>query len=273
MPELPEVETICRQLAPKVAGRKIVKVNVALPRLIKYPDVSHFVQEIAGKVIKVLERRGKYLLFRLTGSMTLVVHLRMTGRLFYRAADAARDAYTHLVFSLDNGFELRYADARTLGTIYLVSDGETAVIKGLHEMGPEPLTGDFSLCYFQKLLQRRTKIKGLLLDQRLIGGLGNIYVDECLALAGIHPERPAVSLSPLEVEKLYHAVNAVIKEGIEHGGTTFRDYMDGEGKAGSHQHHLRVYGRRHEPCCICGTSIERIEVAGRGSYYCPHCQK
>jgi formamidopyrimidine-DNA glycosylase len=273
MPELPEVETIRRQLAPKVAGCRITAAEIALPRLIKYPDVPRFKREIAGKCIEGLERRGKYLLFRLTGDMTLIVHLRMTGRLFYRSAEVVRDAHTHIVFSLENGFEIRYADLRTLGTIYLVANTELANIKGLHEMGPEPLSESFSISYFQLLLNRKTKIKGLLLDQRLIGGLGNIYVDESLALAGIHPERTANSLSQTETLRLYHAINTVIQEGIEHGGTSFRDYVDEEGKAGSHQHHLRVYGRKQEPCDTCGTAIERREVAGRGSYFCPKCQK
>lgn len=274
MPELPEVETIRRQLAPKVAGRVITAVEIALPRLIKHPDIVCFEREIAGKVIEGLERRGKYLLFRLAGDLTLIIHLRMTGRLFYRAAEIARDAHTYVVFGLDNGFEIRYADSRTLGTIYLMTDAELPQIKGLDEMGPEPLTPAFDLPYFQHLLvNRKTKIKGLLLDQRRVGGLGNIYVDESLALAGIDPERQANSLSSDEIRRLYHAVNRVIEEGIEHGGTSFRDYVDEEGKAGSHQLHLRVYGRRREPCHICGTAIERKEVAGRGSYYCPKCQK
>lgn len=274
MPELPEVETIRRQLAPKVAGRKIVAVEIALPRLIKYPDIPRFTREITGKCIERLERRGKYLLFRLTGDMTLVVHLRMTGRLFYRAAGEVRDAHTHVVFSLDNRFEIRYADIRTLGTLYLVTDKEQVKIKGMFEMGPEPLSEVFNVSYFRELLvSRKTKIKGLLLDQRLIGGLGNIYADECLALAGIYPERPANSLSPDETLRLYHAINTVIQDGIEHGGTSFRDYVDEEGKPGGHQHHLRVYGRRQEPCDMCGTAIERKEVAGRGSYFCPKCQK
>lgn len=274
MPELPEVETIRRQLAPKVAGRVITAVEIGLPRLIKYPDISRFEQEIVGKRIVGLERRGKYLLFQLTSDMTLVVHLRMTGRLFYRAAEVSRDAYTYVVFILDNGFEIRYADIRTLGTIYLVDKTEMKNIKGLSEMGPEPLTDTFDICYFQHLLtNRKTKIKGLLLDQRWIGGLGNIYVDESLALSGIHPERPADSLTSDEMCKLYHAINRVIEEGIAHGGTSFRDYVDEEGKVGSHQLHLRVYGRKQEPCDTCGTAIERREVAGRGSYFCPHCQK
>jgi len=274
MPELPEVETIRRQLAPKVAGREIAAVEIGLPRLLKYPDPACFLREIIGKRIEKLERRGKYLLFRLTGDMTMIIHLRMTGRLFYRAADTVRDAHTHVVFVFDNGFELRFADMRTLGTLCLLADTELGKIKGLHEMGPEPLTAAFDLKYFQQLLaNKKTKIKGLLLDQRRIGGLGNIYVDESLNLAGIHPERPAGSLSPDEISNLHQAINTVIREGIEHGGTTFRDYVDGEGKAGTHQHHLRVYGRKQEPCVTCGTAIERKEVAGRGSYYCPCCQK
>jgi formamidopyrimidine-DNA glycosylase len=274
MPELPEVETIRRQLAPKVAGRRIVAVEIGLPRLIKYPDAESFRRLLEGQTILQLERRGKYLLFRLEGGRLLIVHLRMTGRLFYQAADELQDKFTHVVFKLDNGFELRYADSRTLGTLDLVTESELPQIKGLHAMGPEPLTAAFDLAYFSELLSKRKgKVKALLLDQRWIGGLGNIYVDESLALAGIHPERQANSLNKDEVNRLYQAVNTVIKEGIEHGGTTFRDYVDGEGKIGHHQQHLRVYGRRKQPCTVCGTAIERLEVAGRGSYFCPNCQR
>jgi formamidopyrimidine-DNA glycosylase len=274
MPELPEVETIRRQLVPRVTGRRIDTVEVLLSRLIKYPDVETFRQRLMGKTIEALERRGKYLLFRLQEDLTLVVHLRMTGRLLYRSAETPRDTYTYIVFGLDNGFELRYADTRTLGTLYVMSGEELSQIKGLQDMGPEPLTEAFHFEYFQDLLMRRKgKIKAVLLDQRWIGGLGNIYVDESLALAGIHPERLADSLVNEEVQRLYEAINTVIAEGIEHGGTSFRDYVDGEGKSGSHQKHLRVYGRKEEPCGICGTAIERREVAGRGSYYCPRCQR
>jgi formamidopyrimidine-DNA glycosylase len=274
MPELPEVETIRKQLAPKVAGRTIRAVEVALPRLIKYPDVQEFCRKLAGQRIEQLERRGKYLLFRLQGGDTLVVHLRMTGRLFFRTPDAPSDPYSYVVFRLDTGYELRYADTRTLGTLYLVSEEELRDIKGLQEMGPEPLTEAFDFAYFKHVLTpRKGKIKALLLDQRWIGGLGNIYVDESLALAAIHPERQANSLTDDEAKRLYDAINTVIRAGIEHGGTSFRDYVDGEGKAGSHQMHLRVYGRKAEPCVVCGTAIERREVAGRGSYYCPRCQK
>lgn len=274
MPELPEVETIRRQLAPKIAGRKIVAVNIGLSRLIKYPHADEFRRLLEGQIINRLERRGKYLLFHINDGRLLVVHLRMTGRLYYQPTDAPRDKFTHVVFSLDNGFELRYADIRTLGTLDLVTEEELPQIKGLYSMGPEPLTEGFNLTYFTKLaMHRKGKIKALLLDQCAIGGLGNIYVDESLALAGIHPERQANSLNSDELRRLFEAINIVIKEGIEHGGTSFRDYVDGEGKAGTHQLHLRVYGRGKEPCRICGTAIQRQEVAGRGTYLCPHCQK
>lgn len=274
MPELPEVETIRRQLAPKVAGRKIIAVEIGLPRLIKYPDAESFRRDLAGKTIVQLERRGKYLLFKIEDGRTLVVHLRMTGRLYYQPEDIPRDKFTHVVFRLDNGYELRYADIRTLGTLDLVTEQELPQLKGLYLMGPEPLTADFNPAYFAKIMAgRKGKVKALLLNQQLIGGLGNIYVDESLAMAGIHPERQASSLSADEISKLYEAVNSVIQDGILHGGTSFRDYVDGEGKTGKHQLHLRVYGRKNQPCSICGTAIERLEVAGRGSHFCPHCQK
>lgn len=274
MPELPEVETIRRSLAGKVAGRRIKRVEVLLPRLVKWPAADEFQAILTGKEITRLDRRGKYLVFRLEGNLALVIHLRMTGRLYYGSADTTRDKFTHIIFHLDNGDVLLYADTRTLGTLYAMPDEELWRISGLSGMGPEPLTSEFTLEYFRDTLaKRKGKIKALLLNQQLIGGLGNIYVDEALAIAKIDPERVSSTLSHEESERLYHAVNQVIAAGIEHGGTTFRDYRDSEGKSGSHQHHLYVYGRSGKPCHFCGAEIRRKEVAGRGTHFCPQCQK
>lgn len=273
MPEMPEVEIIRRDLADKVAGRRIMQAIIDLPRLIKWPAAAEFQAVATGKQIERLGRRGKYLLFYLEDSLVLVVHLRMTGRLYYTRSGELADKYTRIIFSLDNGDQLLYADTRTLGTLYLLPQDELWRISGLSTMGPEPLTTEFTLEYLSTgLANRKAKIKALLLNQQFIGGLGNIYVDECLFVAGIHPERIASSLNPDEASKLYDAINQVIAAGIEDGGTTFRDYRNGRGGKGSHQHNLYVYGRTNQPCHRCGNPIQRIEVAGRGTHFCPHCQ-
>lgn len=274
MPELPEVETIRRSLVDKVKGRRIQGVEILLPRLIKWPSAYEFQALVTGKTILQLDRKGKYLILRLEDNMTLVIHLRMTGRLYFVTNDDKTDRFTHIIFDLGDGAKLLYADTRTLGTLYAMPESELWRIAGLASMGPEPLTQEFSPAYFRGLLAgRKGRIKALLLNQKLIGGLGNIYVDEALAIAGIDPDRLACSLNDEEAALLYEAVNQVIYDGIHHGGTSFRDYRDGEGKSGSHQNYLAVYGRKGQPCRRCGAPIERKEVAGRGTHYCPNCQR
>lgn len=274
MPEMPEVETIRRTLNDKVTGRKITRVEIGLSRLIKWPTAPEFQAIITDRTIIRLDRRGKYLLFYLDKNLVMVIHLRMTGRLYYATPEAKFDKFTHIIFRLDNGDVLLYADTRTLGTLYLMPENELWRISGLASMGPEPLSQDFTLQYFIDMLSKRqAKIKSVLLNQQLVGGLGNIYVDEALATAGIDPERIASSITETEAKYLYQAVNQVIADGIAHGGTTFRDYRDGTGQSGSHQFHLKVYGRTNQPCHRCGGIIARKEVAGRGTHYCPNCQK
>jgi formamidopyrimidine-DNA glycosylase len=274
MPEMPEVETIRRTLSDKVTGRHITAVEMLLPRLIKWPSAEEFQAILTRRTITSLQRRGKYLLFYMDNDLVMVVHLRMTGRLYYVKPGAEQDKFTRIIFRFSDGDALLYADTRTLGTLYAMPVSELWRIGGLSGMGPEPLSPDFTLEYFRKTLaNRKGKIKAQLLNQQLIGGLGNIYVDESLALAGIHPERTANSLSRDEVARLYSAVNHSIEQGILYGGTTFRDYRDGEGNSGSNQHHLQVYGRKNQPCKVCGTPIVRTEVAGRGTHFCPNCQQ
>lgn len=274
MPEMPEVETIRRTLADKVVGRRIEAVKINLPRLVKWPSVSEFKEAVTGRKIERLDRRSKYLLFHLEHDLVMVVHLRMTGRLYYVPAGYPHDKFTHIVFDLDNNDAMIYADSRTLGTLYAIHRAELGRIAGLATMGPEPLSPEFTFDYFRMMLKKRqSSIKAVLLNQQVIGGLGNIYVDESLAVAGIAPTRSAASLSEDEANKLYRAINQVIEEGIVHGGTSFRDYRDGVGQTGSHQHYLRVYGRKGQPCQRCGTPIVRTEVGGRGTHFCPNCQR
>lgn len=273
MPEMPEVETIRRTLEGRIIGRTIKNVEIQLPRLIKWPTADKFQAIITGKKILELGRRGKYLTFRLEDDIVVVVHLRMTGRLYYTSGELELDRFARIIFWLDNGDILQYADSRTLGTLYAVPVDELWRISGLASMGPEPLSDSFTLNYLlEGLKKRKGNIKALLLNQQFIGGLGNIYVDESLALAGIRPDRSANSLTTDEGERLFVAINKVIFDGIEHRGTTFRDYRDGIGQSGTHQLHLHVYGRKAQPCLVCGTPIVKTEVAGRGTHYCPKCQ-
>lgn len=273
MPEMPEVETIRRQLAAKIIGCTITDVTISLPRLFKWPAANEVKAYLIHQTIIDIKRRGKYLLLKLSNERFLVIHLRMTGRLLYQAKNQKYDPYTRIVFHLDGDKELLYADTRTLGTLYVMTEEELTNIAGLTKMGPEPLTAEFTLDYFEKLLAKRHgKIKALLLNQQAVGGLGNIYADECLALAGIDPERHASDLLPIDIDRLYDAVNLVIKEAIEDGGTTFRDYKNSEGASGTHQHRLWVYGRTGLPCRRCGELIMKKVVAGRGTHYCPRCQ-
>lgn len=274
MPELPEVETICRSLRCHVEGKVIRDVEIHLPRLIKWPSPEDFRAILVDRRIRVLQRRAKYMLFYLTDGWVLVIHLRMTGRLYFRSGDTPADIAAKVVFHFNDGDALEYSDARTLGTLYLLRHNELERIYGLATLGPEPLSEHFTVGYLKdELAKRKGKLKMVLLDQRLIGGLGNIYVDESLARAGLHPERKANALSDEEIVRLHAAINAVIEKGNGSGGTTLRDYRDGEGNMGSFQEELCVYGREGEACPVCGSAIVKTTVAGRGTHYCPHCQR
>ena len=274
MPEMPEVEIIRRYLDKMVQGQQIMAVDIPLPRMIKWPEPEKFRALVTGQRIESMARRGKYLLMELAGGREVVFHLRMTGRLVYAPSGENHDRHARVIFKLGNGASLVYGDTRTLGTIHGLEPGERWRLKGLAEMGPEPLSDGFSAAYLYSLAQKRkVAIKSFLLNQKYIGGIGNIYADEALFLAGIHPQRPACSLSEAECQKLTAAVNEVIAAGIADGGTTFRDYQNGAGGKGSHQEHLYAYGRKGEPCRTCGTPIERITVGGRGTHFCPRCQK
>ena len=275
MPELPEVETVRRSLKPHLMGAQISSVELYLPRLVKWPQPSIFIKRLKGRRIQDICRTGKYLRFLLDDDMELVIHLKMTGQLFYIDKRASSSfPYTRAVFHLRGGAALLFGDARTLGALYAVGPKEMHRIPGLSAMGPEPLSEMFTLSYFRKLLaDRRGKIKSLLLNQRYIGGLGNIYADEALFAAKLHPERAAASLSSKETKRLFDAINTVIRAGIADGGTTVRNYRDGEGRFGSHQDKLQVYQRTGCRCPRCGATIRRIVVGGRGSHFCPQCQK
>ncbi len=276
MPEMPEVEIIRRHLDKKLTGKKIEDIEILLPRQLKAPaSPEAFSEMCCGLAVLGMERRGKYLLMRLEGEIRILFHLRMTGSLVYvEAGEAYENAHTRAIFCLEDGSRLYFADIRTFGVICGLRPGELENVKGLAEMGPEPLSQEFTADYLYAAAQRtRMSVKNLLLDQRKIGGIGNIYADEALFLAHVHPQRQADSLSREECGKLQQAVNQVIEDGIRDGGTTFRDYRNGEGGKGSHQEHLYVYHRQGEPCRECGVLIEYMKVGGRGTHYCPMCQR
>ncbi|WP_027357468.1 bifunctional DNA-formamidopyrimidine glycosylase/DNA-(apurinic or apyrimidinic site) lyase [Desulfofundulus thermocisternus] len=274
MPELPEVETIKRTLKERLTDLTIRGADILLPKIIQTPSPEEFCRLVVGKKILDVGRRGKYLLLSLSRGLVLVVHLRMTGQLVYTAPGAPRPKHTHLVFYLSNAHQLRYTDTRQFGRFWLVPAEKLQAVRGLKDLGVEPLSGEFTVDFLKKeLKKRRTRLKPLLLNQTFISGLGNIYADEALHRAGLHPARQANTLTTAEAEALFRAIREVLEEGIASRGTSVRDYVDGTGQAGSFQEKLRVYGKSGQPCPRCGLAVARLRLGGRSAYFCPGCQK
>jgi len=271
MPELPEVETIVNGLRRPLIGRTFTGVRVGWENIVARPAVLEFQRRTRGQQILGIRRRGKYLIFDLSGGDSLLIHLKMTGQLIVRPGDAPADKYGHTVFDLDDGRQLRFLDTRKFGRVYLVAD-ENEVVGNL---GPEPLADDFTLSEFSALIRkRRGALKPLLLNQQFIAGIGNIYADEALFVAGVHPQRKADTLTCGEIERLYQAMRQVLRQGLADEGTTFDGaYRKVDGGEGEHQENLRVFQRKGQPCPRCGSAIERIVVGGRGTHFCPCCQK
>jgi formamidopyrimidine-DNA glycosylase len=276
MPELPEVETIRRDLDARVSGRRITAVSLApdsgrpVP-VLKGIDETSFREGVVGARVESVERRGKYLVLRLDTSSMLVVHLRMTGVLLHRPADAPADRFLRIVLSLDDGSELRFTDIRKFGGLWLVDDIADAMATAL---GPEPLGEGFTESLLAEALAgRKAPVKSIILDQRHIAGIGNIYADEACFAAGIDPRRIGASLTASDVKALHEAVRQVLLFGVESRGASFRDYQDADGKAGNMQMFVKVFRRTGKPCYTCGTAIERTRVGGRSTHYCPQCQK
>lgn len=270
MPELPEVETVVRGLRPDLVQRRICGMWFDWARIIHTPSPELFEAQINGQQIQSVRRRAKYILIELESDL-LVVHLKMTGRLYVVPPESTQEAdrWVHVKFMLDDGRELRFSDSRKFGRVYLVDD--LTQITGT--LGPEPLEDDFTLEIFQQQLGGRSRaMKALLLDQTRIAGVGNIYADEALHRARIHPLRPANSLNPDEWERLYHAVRAALFDGVAYQGASIQWYRKADGSKGSSQDHFYVYGRTGQACSTCGSPIEKIRVAQRGTHFCPNCQ-
>lgn len=273
MPELPEIETVKRTLTPLLPGRRIEQVRLQKAEVIAHPAAEDFAARLAGATITELSRRGKYLLIHLAGGATLIAHLRMTGRFVYAQAGQPQNPHTHVIFSLDNGQELRFSDVRRFGRLWLLAPGETDTVSGIHKLGLEPLDSACDAAYYSsRLAGRRVTIKQGLLDQAVVAGLGNIYVDEALFVAGLDPRRLTCQLKPEEWQALAECIPQILQTSIDNNGTTFRDYLDGEGNKGRNLPHLRAYGRAGQPCLRCGTPMEKLVVGGRGTTYCPNCQ-
>lgn len=275
MPELPEVETVRKGLERLVVGKTIDAVTVLWPRIIELPEVPLFQAFLSGQEIIGVQRRGKFLILKLT-DFDLVSHLRMEGKYEYfpSAQTAIQDKHTHVIFQMQDGSQLQYRDVRKFGRMALVPKNQSSKYKGIQQLGPEPLSHDFDKIAFQEALKKKTMaIKPLLLNQKIVVGLGNIYVDESLWLASIHPERLASSLTERETSLLYESIIEVLGQAVEAGGTTIRTYANALGEAGTFQVSLQVYGQTGQPCARCQTPIQKIKVAQRGTHFCPTCQK
>jgi formamidopyrimidine-DNA glycosylase len=273
MPELPEVETIRVALEPHVVGRTFERVEIRDPRLVRPFEPLAVAAELEGERVTALDRRGKYLIVRFASGRVLLIHLRMTGSLRHAAhGSLPDDAHRRAVVELDDGSDVAYRDVRRFGTWHLLEPHEVDEYIG-RRLGGEPLERTFTAPRLrERLANRRAPIKAALLDQRTVAGLGNIYVDEALWRSQLHPLREAGALDADDVARLTRAIREALRAGIRRQGASLRDYARPDGRRGRAQDGFRVYGREGEPCLRCGTPIDKIRVAGRGTWYCPNCQ-
>ena len=274
MPELPEVETVRRALAPVIEGRRFADVEIVDPRLTRPLDPDEVARELRDETVSTVDRRGKYLIVRFESGRALLIHLRMTGSLQHApSGELPGDPYRRAVVTLDGATDVAYRDVRRFGTWLLLEPEEVESYVD-SRVGHEPLGGAYKAKHLaEKLATRRAPVKAAILDQRTVAGVGNIYADEALWRARIHPLTPANELDPDQVKALHRAIRKVLELGIERQGSTLRDYRTPDGGSGGMQHEFKVYGRGGDPCERCGTPIDKIRVAGRGTWYCPSCQR
>jgi formamidopyrimidine-DNA glycosylase len=274
MPELPEVETIRSRLAPGLTGRRFERVEIHDPRLTRPEPPEAVVAALEGERVAEVRRRGKYLIVAFESGRHLLIHLRMTGNVLHPApSGTADDAYRRAVVRLDNGSDVVYRDVRRFGTWELLEPGELEEYFAARRLGREPLEREFTTAALRRALAgRRAPIKAALLDQRAAAGLGNIYADEALWYARVHPLTPAGELGEEELGALRRGIRKALRLGIARQGATLRDYRGADGERGRMQEEFRVYGRAGEPCPRCGTPIEKTRAGGRGTWFCPRCQ-
>lgn len=273
MPELPEVETIKRVIEPQIQGLVIKKVTVRRPEVVAYPDADTFCKTLTGQVISEMARRGKFLMILLTDGDRIILHLRMTGGLLLTPSDYPEEKHTHIVFSLNNGMELRFSDMRRFGRFWLIGKDEADTYSGTHKLGIEPLTEAVTFEYLHTHFGKRKKtVKECLLDQSVIAGIGNIYSDEILFTAKIHPARAASSLSEKEWKTLAAVIPERISYYIETNKISAEEYLQTKGRDYRNTPFLQVYGQAGKPCPKCGETLCRMVIGGRSSVYCPACQ-
>jgi len=270
MPELPEVESIKNELLPQIVGRYISGVTLFWAGIVRQPSLEEFCSRIIGQRLTGVARRGKYLIFSLTSGEALIIHLRMTGSLLLKPASTEPDKFTRAIIYLDNEIQLCFRDPRKLGVMWLVEDVNSIVGK----LGPEPLAASFTpQILLERLSKREAPIKALLCDQTFIAGIGNMYADEALFAARIHPLRLGKSLSQDEVERLYHSIQQVLLSAIGYKGASVDTYLRPSGELGTAHFQFKVAHRLGGNLCpVCSTPIERIAVRNRGTYFCPRCQ-
>ncbi|NLG82512.1 MAG: DNA-formamidopyrimidine glycosylase [Bacilli bacterium] len=271
MPELPEVETVRNTLKRKVLNKTIVAVDILYDKIIK-TDLSLFRKNLLNQTIIDIERKGKYLLFKLN-DYYLISHLRMEGKYSLKKVNDVIDKHTHVVFRFSDDTELRYLDVRKFGTMHLKNIPEVYVGEPLEKLGLEPFDDGFTLEYLKSEFTGNRPIKNVLLDQEIIAGLGNIYVNEILFLAKLHPETPTNKLTDQNILDIINASKVTLEKAIKLGGTTIRSYTSDDNVTGKFQNELLVHGKVDEPCPVCGTTIIKTRVSGRGTYLCPNCQK
>lgn len=272
MPELPEVETVRRGLEKLILGKKISNIDIRYPKMIK-TDLPEFQKEMPGQVIQSIGRRGKYLLFYLSDKV-LISHLRMEGKYFYYPDQVPERKHAHILIHFEEGGTLVYEDVRKFGTMELLAPELLEAYFISKQLGPEPTEQDFNLGRFKLVLKRSKKpIKSHLLDQTLVVGLGNIYVDEVLWRAKVHPARISQSLTAQEARKVHDETINVLGQAVEKGGSTIRTYTNAFGEDGTMQEFHQVYDKTGQACSRCGTIIEKIQLGGRGTHFCPKCQR
>jgi formamidopyrimidine-DNA glycosylase len=270
MPELPEVETVKNELAPHIIGRCITNVTLLWDKIVKEPPPQEFISLIAGQQITGIERHGKYLIVHLSSGDKLIIHLKMTGSLILGKNDSEPPKFTRAIIHLDSGQNIYFRDPRKFGVLKLVKNTKEIDAK----LGPEPLEEAFTLKVFtERLANHKTPIKEFLLDLKFLAGVGNMYADEALFAARIDPRRASNSLKKLEIKRLYNAIREVLLEGLKYGGASVVTYFHPDGSVGTAHQHFNVAHSQKKSCTVCGGPVERIVVRGRGTYYCPKCQK
>ncbi|MFH0852726.1 MAG: DNA-formamidopyrimidine glycosylase [bacterium] len=278
MPELPEVETIRRQLDSLLAGKKIRSVKVSLPKMVKL-NLGKFKKIVVGAKINCVLRRAKILIVELSNDWSMLVHLKMSGRLIFRRKgeklQEQDEKWNHLIYEFFDGSRLFHNDLRQFGYVKLVKTAELAEFFEKEKLGPEPLEKDFMIDDFAAILKKRpnAKIKQFLMDPSNVAGIGNIYSDEILFFAGMHPLRRASGLKTTEIKKIFDGIKKILTEALKFRGSSDRDYLDALGREGNYVPHLKVYGREGEKCKKCGEIIERLKIGGRSTHFCPACQR